>query len=178
MDDHQAVRPDGTTHLSLSLVDGPAAVVRYRLRAGERLPVAAGDTIKVRTYRSAAGEAIVVATEVGRLIAVVVRDDGLPTGVLPTDLSVGGAFEASQLVYTESRRLANLCQAVLEHHTVFVETRRGVTRAAPGASADVVIDGGNYRLLAFDASRLVDGRCSDADPSHVSWALLKQAQDR
>jgi hypothetical protein len=94
--------------------------------------------------------------------------------------------------YTEVRRLDSRCLATLEHRPLRVLWReRGATRQGrpnralapsegvlvpPGTFAAIVARDRRYRVIALDASALGDGRCEDADPGHVSFAILVAAR--
>ena len=176
VEEHVALAGTTAHRLALLTEDGTPVQVTYDVGAGREIPVAPGDALTMRYYPPRddghGGAALVVATARGRALAFVVLDDGLPPGVLPGGAQIGLREAADHAVYTEVRRLANLCLARIEHDDLALTTEDATTWVSPGTVRRVTIAETAFDLVVFDASRPVDDRCGALDLVHTSWALV------
>lgn len=175
---HEAL-PGGAHRLLLRTEEDEEVRVVYALGGGRALPVAPGAAVRVRYYPARPaeghrGDALVLADTDGEALALIVRYDGLPAGVLPGEMRVerGGADHEA---YVDVHRTASLCLARVEHSELGLASEGGWTWVPPGRVAPVTVAGRHFDFIVYDASRPLGQSCGPDDPSHLSWALLRAA---
>jgi len=171
--------PGGGMRLELRTQEDERVIIAYDLGDGRAFPVTRGDEVLVRYFPTPSGrtrgDALVLADSEGRALAIVARWDGLPPGVLPGEARIARSEQADRVAYVEVRRTPSLCLARTEHADLELATEARSFYVPPGGERRVVLQGATFDLLAYDASRPLEGDCGVEDPSHTSWALLATA---
>lgn len=168
-----ASRTDGVATLRLSdpLTSGSAPVVLTL--TGLPLPLPpdlSGTQVRATLDRGPDGAPSLTMWDArGQLLLAIAARADLASATLPPGVQLA---HSRRVVYTEVRRLADLCLATITHRAVRLRMGDQTTWLRPGTHTRSGSDAGAYLIALIDASEMTEGACQP-DPGHLSFAVVR-----
>lgn len=172
---HGPDKEPGLYRIMAKLKGGHVSVI-YAPPGGHQLPVAAGDSLRLRHIpqdpeSAFRGDALIIRDTQDQVLVAYSAGGGLPSGVFDGRLAFS---PSSRLAYTEVITLDSMCLAMMEHNRLRVQYDGTFHHIAPGTTVTLPFGGRTYRLVVIDVAEPVPGRCVGEAENELSFALIAQ----
>ena len=165
-----------TTRVVLKSTAGNATNILFRMPKAVNIPVRSGERLiihfaeqwdsKANSFR----RATVLRDGKRELRFVLQSNDLLPQHLLPLQLKV---LPGTDVVYTETARVKDLCFATTEHRTLRVDLQDAPVALKPGHNLQMTLDDGTFVFWAIDNRQTQDSTCEAYRDDAFSWLLVR-----